>query len=181
MPQARIVRRAMAPLDTLARAGNALAQGVYILHGDADDNVPVAEARTMKATLTKLDHPDLSYHEEPGAGHWWGDQCVDYPALFAELRKRRLDPDPSAVDFTTPAPYVSSRAWWATVEAVTEQGRPATIHLRRNDAAVEGTTENVAELVLKRPARTVLLDGQRIAVAAGNGDPLARPGGRQLA
>lgn len=169
-PADLLVRRAMAPLDTLARASNTLAQGVYILHGDADDNVPVGEARTMKATLTALDHPDLNYHEEPGAGHWWGDQCVDYPALFAELRKRRLDPNPATIDFTTPAPYVSSRAWWATVQAVTEQGLPARIRLKRNDAAVDGTTENVAHLTLKQPVRTLTLDGQRVPIASGKGD-----------
>ena len=135
-PADAMVRRAMAPSDTLARETNALAQGVYILHGDADDNVPVEQARTMKAELTKLGHPDLGYHEEPGAGHWWGDQSVDYPDLFAMLRKRRLDPNPATIDFTTPAPYVSSRAWWATVEAVVEQGKPARIQLKKDDAMV---------------------------------------------
>ena len=175
----RIVRRAMAPLDTLGRAANTLAQGVYVLHGDADDNVPVTEARTMKAALTKLGHPDLAYHEEPGAGHWWGDRCVDYPDLFAMLRKRRLDPSPATIDFTTPAPYVSAKAWWAVVEAVTEQGQPARIKLSRNDASVEGTTENVARLVLRRPARTVRLDGQSVPVSGGAGDVvLLREDGR---
>ena len=169
-PADLLVRRAMAPLDTLARASNTLAQGVYILHGDKDDNVPVTEARTMKATLTALNHPDLGYHEEPGAGHWWGDQCVDYPDLFAMLRKRRLDPNPATVDFTTPAPYVSSQAWWATVQAVTEQGLSARIKLQKKDVSVEGTTENVARLGLKRPVRTVTLDGQRVPVTAGKGD-----------
>jgi len=167
MPADAIVRRAMEPSDTLARASNTLAQGVYILHGDADDNVPVGQARTMKAELTKLGHPDLGYHEEPGAGHWWGDQCVDYPDLFTMLRKRRLDPNPASIDFVTPSPFVSSRAWWTTVEAVTEQGKPARIRLKRNDAAVEGTTENVARLTLKRPVRTVNLDGQTVAVTGG--------------
>lgn len=164
-----IVRRAMEPSDTLARASNTLAQGVYILHGDADDNVPVEQARTMKSVLTKLGHPDLGYHEEPGAGHWWGDQCVDYPDLFAMLRKRRLDPNPATIDFVTPSPAVSSRAWWATVEAVVEQGKPARIKLKKSDTAVEGTTENVFRLSLRRPVRTVALDGQTVSVTAGSG------------
>ena len=164
-----MLRRAMNPLDPLPRLTNTLAQGIYILHGDADDNVPVTEARTMRDALTKLGHPDLTYHEEPGAGHWWGDQAVDYPGLFALLRKRRLDSDPAAIDFTTPAPYVSAKAWWATVDAVTEQGLPARIKLERKDAAVEGTTENVARLTLERPLRTLLLDGQRVSVNGGSG------------
>ena len=164
-----MLRRAMNPLDPLPRLPNTLAQGIYILHGDADDNVPVTEARTMRDALVKLGHPDLNYHEEPGAGHWWGDQAVDYPDLFAELRKRRLDPNPAKIDFTTPAPYVSAKAWWASVDAVTEQGLPARINLQKKSAAVEGTTENVARLTLARPLRTLRLDGQTVAVTAGAG------------
>ena len=179
MPADAMVRRAMAPSDTLARATNALAQGVYILHGDADDNVPVEQARTMKAELTKLGHPDLGYHEESGAGHWWGDQSVDYPDLFATLRRRRLDPNPASIDFTTPSPAVSSRAWWATVEAVAEPGLSARIKLAKSDVAIEGTTENVARLTLRRPVRTVRLDGQTVPVSGGSGDlTLVREGGR---
>ncbi|RYG24625.1 hypothetical protein EON82_10070 [bacterium] len=178
-PADMIVRRAMAPSDTLGRLDNTVAQGVYVLHGDADDNVPVEQARTMKAALEKIAHPDFSYHEEPKAGHWWGDQSVDYPDLFAMLRKRRLDPNPETIDFTTPNPAVSSRAWWATVEAVTEQGLPARIRLKRTSASVEGTTENVARLTLKRPVRTVSLDGQSVPVTAGSADvTLVREGGR---
>jgi len=176
-PADAMVRRAMAPSDTLARETNALAQGVYILHGDADDNVPVEQARTMKAELTKIAHPDLGYHEEPGAGHWWGDQSVDYPDLFAMLRKRRLDPNPATIDFTTPSPYVSSRAWWATVEAVSEQGKPARIRLKKDDAMVEGTTENVARLTLRRPLRTLRLDGQTVGVPAGGEATFVRENG----
>lgn len=169
-PADAMVRRAMEPSDTLARVPNTLAQGVYILHGDADDNVPVGQARTMKAALVKLSHPDLGYHEEPGAGHWWGDQCVDYPDLFAMLRKRRLDSKPAHIDFTTPSPAVSSRAWWATVEAVSEQGLPARIQLDKQNVSVEGTTTNVARLTLRRPVRTVRLDGQSVRITGGPGD-----------
>ena len=173
-----MLRRAMNPLDPLPRLPNTLAQGLYVLHGDADDNVPVTEARTMRDALVKLGHPDLSYHEEPGAGHWWGDQCVDYPDLFTLLRKRRLEQEPATIDFTTPAPYVSAKAWWAGVDAVTEQGVSARIRLERKDAAVDGTTENVARLTLERPLRTLRLDGQTIPVTAASGPvTLLREGG----
>ena len=36
------------PSDTLALAQNLASLGVYILHGDADDNVPVDQARRMR-------------------------------------------------------------------------------------------------------------------------------------
>lgn len=42
---------------------------VYIIHGDAEDNVWVTHARQMFTTLGPL-VPDLTYHEKPGARHW---------------------------------------------------------------------------------------------------------------
>lgn len=165
-PADAIVRRAMEPSNTVGRLSNTLAQGVYILHGDVDDNVPVTEARTMRDALKKLNHPDLGYHEEKGVSHWWSG-AVDYPDLFAVLRRRKLEKNPASIDFTTPTPAVSSQAWWATVDQVTEQGIPARIQLTRSDAAVSGTTTNVARLILQRPIRTVVLDGQPVSVTAG--------------
>ena len=66
-------------------------RGVYVLHGDADDNVPVSQARQMREVLGTF-HPDFSYHEQPGAGHWWGSACVDWPPLFAFLNGARCRP-----------------------------------------------------------------------------------------
>ena len=37
---------------------------------------------TMREQLAKF-HPDFVYKEQPGAGHWWGNACCDWPALFA--------------------------------------------------------------------------------------------------
>ena len=62
------------PSDTLLLKDNLMRPGVYVLHGDKDDNVPVEEARAMREAL--LDHADLEYHEQEGAGHWWGNECV---------------------------------------------------------------------------------------------------------
>src|SRR5205823_11470235 len=76
-----------APSDTLALAANLATEGVYVLHGDKDDNVPVEQARLMKKHLEAF-HKDLQYHEEPGAGHWWGKDkvpgtaCVSWPPML---------------------------------------------------------------------------------------------------
>ena len=59
--------RAGNPSDTLALERNLAGLGVYVLHGDADDNVPVAQARTMRGRLGAF-HPDFVYYERPGAG-----------------------------------------------------------------------------------------------------------------
>ncbi len=66
----QMLLRAAAASDTLLMATNYLEEGVYILHGDADDNVPVSEARAMRKVLAEF-HRDFDYHEQPGAGHWW--------------------------------------------------------------------------------------------------------------
>ena len=84
-PVARLLQRVTTPSDTLTLSRNYLHHGVYILHGEADDNVPVEQARTMRAHLGGF-HPDFAYYERPGAGHWWGNECVDWPPLFDFLR-----------------------------------------------------------------------------------------------
>ena len=59
---------------------------VYVLHGEKDDNVPVRESREMVKLLGSF-HPDFTYHEQPGAGHWWGNACVDWDPLFEFCRR----------------------------------------------------------------------------------------------
>ena len=88
-PVDRLLARATAPSDTLALVRNTSRLGVYVLHGDADDNVPVGQARQMRKVLGEF-HPDFAYHEQPGAGHWWGPACVNWPPLFAFLEERTL-------------------------------------------------------------------------------------------
>ena len=36
----------------------------------------------MREELAKF-HPDFVYKEQPGAGHWWGNECCDWPPLIA--------------------------------------------------------------------------------------------------
>lgn len=89
-PIEAMFERAAAPSQTLNFITNLRDMGVYILHGDADDNVPVEQARMMRRALAEF-HPDFAYHEEPGAGHWWGDECMDYPPLMALIERRMRD------------------------------------------------------------------------------------------
>ena len=82
----KILDRSANPSRTLLLKDNYASQGVYVLHGDADDNVPVTEAREMRAQLAMF-HPDFAYHEQPGAGHWWGNECVDWPPLVTQTEE----------------------------------------------------------------------------------------------
>lgn len=181
-PLGELVDRAMLPSRTRLLAPNLAAVGVYVLHGADDANVPVAEARLMRETLAPFHH-DVTFHEEPDAGHWWdksdepGADCVDWAPMFDFLaRHRRPEADEvRRVSFRTPNPRVSAWSRWAGIAA---QAQPAAMsaidvtvepHARR----VTGTTENVATAGLDlaaagvspgEPVR-VVLDGDVIEAA----------------
>jgi len=157
-PVARLLRRAANSSDTLLMATNLAQMGVYILHGDADDNVPVTEARTMREEL-KTFHHDFAGHEQPGAGHWWetsdepGAECVDWPPMFDFFARHARPPLAGVrqVNFTTVNPGVSAWSHWAGIEAQISPLEPATVNLRWDpwQRRFTGTTTNVARLALK--------------------------------
>src|SRR5262249_33303129 len=64
-PMERMLTRASLPSRTLELKQNLAPMGVYILHGEKDDNVPVEQARKMRDELKDW-HPALGYHEQPG-------------------------------------------------------------------------------------------------------------------
>lgn len=146
-----IFRRASASSDTLAYANNYKNEGIYILHGDADDNVPVTEARAMREVLAKF-HANFSYYERAGAGHWWGNACVDWTPIFEMFARCEL-PAPENIkdiEFITPSPAVSPNCYFASIE---QQQRPfipskIKLSLNRTNRAIAGSTENVARFSL---------------------------------
>jgi hypothetical protein len=168
----RMLLRAASPSDTPALLRNCAAQGVYVLHGDGDDNVPVNQARFMRRQLGEF-HPDFVYYERPGAGHWWGNECMDWPPLVEFLSQHTLPKpqDVRRVDFITASPGVSPRCHWATVVAQEHALELSTVHVRldADKRCFQGTTENVARLSLDLAALkpgapiAVKLDGQALA------------------
>jgi poly(3-hydroxybutyrate) depolymerase len=155
-PVESLLVRAMAGSDTLARVDNTLEEKVYILHGDADDNVPVDEARHMKTVLTSI-NADFGYHEQPGAGHWWGGQCVDWPGIFDQIKTSRIEAR-KQINFTTPSPAISSHDEWATILEQTHAMEPSQVKIGDS----EGTTKNVHVLQLGKPFVSLTLDGQKL-------------------
>lgn len=170
--------RCASPSDTLSLVRNSLLQGVYVLHGDADDNVPVAEARLMRERLSPI-HRDFEYFEQPGAGHWWdvsdepGVDCVDWMPIFDFFARHRLPTSDSVrrVEFTTMSPGVSARCHWVSIEMQEQQMKPSSVNLRYDPGKRRfvGTTSNVARLSLQlehvKPGApiSVELDGQVIS------------------
>jgi pimeloyl-ACP methyl ester carboxylesterase len=170
-PVQELLARAMNPSDTVALARNTAAGGIYVLHGEADDNVPVGQARTMRGVLGQF-HPDFAYYERPGAGHWWGNECVDWPPLFDFLSRHTLPRrrEVRKIDFTTASPSVSPRSYWATIEAQQHAFKFSHVELSCDPQKrrFAGKTENVARLALDlAPLKqaepfSVELDGQKL-------------------
>jgi len=171
-PMQALLQRGSNPSDTLSLARNYALFGVYVLHGDADDNVPVSQARIMRKELGAF-HPDFAYYERPGAGHWWGNACVDWPPLFDFLSQRQLPKveDVRQVEFATVSPGISSRARWVSIESQVRPYLVSSVKLRLDPKKrlFSGSTDNVARLRLDlaplkpgEPVR-VELDGLKLA------------------
>jgi pimeloyl-ACP methyl ester carboxylesterase len=170
-PLQDLLLRASSPSDTLALLHNYAHDGIYLLHGDKDDNVPVGQAREMLKHLCEF-HQDFAYHEQVGAGHWWGNACVDWPPLIDFLRLHTI-PERSAVhqvDFVTASPGVSAWSHWAAIEAQVRPLKPSSVSIQCDPEArrFHGTTDNVARLALDvghlppdKPL-SVELDGQKM-------------------
>lgn len=176
-PVEAILRRAAAASDTLLMKSNFLQEGVYILHGSDDDNVPVAQARQMAAELAAFDH-DFVFHEQPGVGHWWdisdepGADCVDWPPMFDYFAHHAIPNDESLreIDFTTVNPGVSATCHWLEIEQQIHELEPSSIHVRWDPGKrrFEGATANIERLALDlghiAPGQpiSVELDGQTL-------------------
>jgi len=176
---------------TLLLERNYLMSGIYVLHGDRDETVSVDEARAMRSELADF-HPNFAYYERAGAGHWWGNACMDWPPLFEFLRQNVLPARESIqdIDFTTVDPAVSSTCNWVSVEAQEERLAPSHIvaHLDAKERSVRLELDNVARLRLAslplEPGELrVTVDGEDLdtRIEARSPSPpilLARAGGR---
>jgi len=156
-PMQKILMRATLPSRTFELIRNYNEDGIYILHGADDDNVPADESRQMAARLGTF-HEDFIYHEEPGAGHWWdkndedGADCVDWPMMFDFFARhvRAGRERVRHVDFQTPNPGITAWNHWLCIEAQTRQLEMSSAEVRFDPGKRRfiGSTDNVARLVL---------------------------------
>jgi dienelactone hydrolase len=154
--------RARAHSDTLQYLQNLAHRGVFIIHGSADDNVPVREGRAMHAALQDIvPEEDLFYYEHPGGGHWWdgdladGADCVDLPLLFRFMNDRRLDPTELTFTFRTPSPSYSATHSYVTLRACADAWA---------DCEVSSAPDGAGRVVLTTGnARGLVLDGSALA------------------
>jgi poly(3-hydroxybutyrate) depolymerase len=178
------IGRARAHSDTLVYLPNLARRGVYIIHGDADDNVPVSEGRNMYEE-TQLVTDDVLYHEQPGAGHWWdldpdeaGADCVDWDPLFEFMESHTLDPLELEFSFTSPMASYSPTHSFVTLESSLDPNADLVVTSvpGADGASVLVTTSNVRSLtldgagLLARGITTAVVDGDGYALPDG---PLA--------
>ena len=157
--------------DTLDLLSNLKGKPVYVLHGDADDNVPPSEAAIM---VKAMDERGIDYtlHLEPGAGHWWTDdrypgaECMDWPPIFAMFAEARLPERPLELDFVSVDPIVDAEHFWLRVDQVTEYGRKLGVRARYepDPGLVVVETSNVRRLWVGVEHALIRLDRQDIAV-----------------
>jgi hypothetical protein len=175
--------RATSASETFALKDNLAQFGIYILHGDVDDNVPVAQARRMRSALAGGDnefHSDFVYFEKKGANHWWGNECVDWPPLMRFLQDHSLrDPETiDRVDFVTASPAVSASCHWLLIDAQRSpwQRSGASLALDRVQRTVTGTTDNIARLRLDLPLPAgpiaITIDSTTVETSVIAGSPL---------
>lgn len=150
-PVEKKLLRSSNPADVMSLIPNYKDHGVYILHGDADRVVPVEFARTMRKELGKF-HPDFTYYEYPGGGHWYGDESVDWPPLFEFFRDRTIStPDETdEIEFITANPGISNKYQWAFVDQQVHPLELSSFRLTRNkeENIISGSTKNIARLTL---------------------------------
>lgn len=158
---AGVFGRARAHSQTLDFVDNLADSSIFIIHGSADDNVPVSHAQQMFQTLEPI-VTDLQYHEEPGVGHWWdldpaeeGTDCVDWEPMIEVMRNRNRVITPLAFHFSSSSPWVSSEH--SFVRVLSEQSP-------MENFAVDATTLVATEVsVTTTNVRSLVLDGAALA------------------
>jgi fermentation-respiration switch protein FrsA (DUF1100 family) len=148
----KMLARSTKQSDTYAFAENLKINGIYIIHGLDDDNVPAAQAESMVKVLSTF-HKDFIYHQEPGAGHWWdksdkpGADCVDWEPMFEFFGKHNVVENSNIddIDFITANLAVSSSNYWIRIINQTEQMKLSRIKIALNadERKFTGTTENI--------------------------------------
>lgn len=142
-------KSADAASDTESLAANLAELPIFVLHGEADDNVPASEGHAMVELLRARD-ARVQEHFEPNAGHWWdgpapGTDCLTWPAILELFRGSAIPKDPLEIEFTTVDPGVDATHHWIRVLELDEYGVPARIHARwdPDERCVRFDSENV--------------------------------------
>ena len=148
--------------------GNFRALPVLMYHGGADRLVKVEQPRRFAATLEKMG-ADVTLLELEGEDHWILSDVLRNDLVFRWMAKRKQNPWPAEVDFTTRS-IKYRRAYWVTVLELARWGESAKVHAKfdADKTVLDVTTRNVASvrldlskaLVGAEPKLTVKINGK---------------------
>lgn len=168
-PHYTMIERGASAGRVLKLRQNYLQSGIYVLHGDDDQVVPVEQARMMRKVLGEF-HPNFSYYEYPGGSHWYGDHSMDWPPLFAFLKQNTI-PCPSKVEkfsFATASPAISSVNNWISINQQHKDYELSAVKAEKSNDTIRLNTENVRSLSVLFPlmklttSPKVFIDGQEL-------------------
>jgi pimeloyl-ACP methyl ester carboxylesterase len=162
-----MIYRGALPGRTLELVNNYKQSGVYVLHGDADEVVPVTQARLMREKLGQF-HNNFAYYEYPDGTHWYGDHSMDWPPLFYFMRQNRIPQTSSVrnIDFITASPGVSATNYWISINQQLASYQHSKVKADFARDTIFMTTDNVAHITLllsllkPEKAPVISIDGQ---------------------
>ena len=169
--------RARAHSTTNNYLANLYQRGVFILHGGADNNVPVSEGRNMYAAVRNVTE-DATYHEEPGKGHWWdgdnapGVDCVDWTEMFDFMEARTIDPVELDFEFRSPGAHYSASHSYVTLRSSVSPMADMQLKSSRSGNTVQLDTTNVRSMSLDgaklaaKQVTEIIVDGSTFTVTA---------------
>ncbi|MCA8981370.1 MAG: prolyl oligopeptidase family serine peptidase, partial [Planctomycetes bacterium] len=157
---------------TLDLIDNLVTIPTFVVHGDADETVPISEAHAMVEALEAAGGFPKTYYHEDG-GHWWdgdaskGADCLEWSGAF-ELFRRTSKPRwlfdldlNQLLSWSTIDPAVDCRHGWVGVEQFLEQGKRARVEAQRvervsptqsggskHTRVITARTENVSVLLI---------------------------------
>lgn len=169
-----LIKRSGNPTRTTDLARNYLHHGVYIHHGDADNVVPILEARKMRKLLGTF-HNDFCHYEYPGGSHWFSNESVDWKPLFDYFQWHEVgaSEEKDHIEFHTSSPGVSSSSNWVGIVQQEQSHNFSNVTITKSENnLITASTSNVAVLRidLKKAGRTgeqiLSLDGQELTAQA---------------
>ncbi len=146
-----VMGRARAASKTLDYVQNLKSKSVYIIHGNDDDNVPVGQADMMYGALKPI-VAHLSYHNQPGVGHWWdlsdepGVDCVDWKPMIAEMKQLEFDPNDLNFEHISASPIVSGANSYVTIQSESNPLKNVTLASHVEAGTVYLETDNMRSL-----------------------------------
>lgn len=170
---------------TLDLKKNFLQSGIYILHGDSDNVVPIQQVRQMREILGTF-HPDFCYYEYPGGSHWYSNESVDWKPIFDYFRWHKVPAadEVKQLEFYTASPAISAKDYWVTVNQQDTAYAFSSVSFKQTGKGLEGTTSNVASLTFDLPAlklsedATITIDNETLRADGGKPAVLKKVSGK---